>query len=71
MSLSIDSTHTLQNVLNTTFYIEAVKPMSILEVQGIPASLYIRASTQLLIATSPTSYAHGPNAPMGLPMASQ
>jgi len=32
MSLSIDSTHTLQNVLNTTFYIEAVKPMSILEV---------------------------------------
>lgn len=62
MSLSIDSTHTLQNVLNTTFYIEAVKPMSILEVQGIPSSLYIRASTQTPIATSPASYAQNQDA---------
>ena len=62
MSLSIDSTHTLQNVLNTTFYIEAVKPMSMLEVQGIPSSLYIRASTQMPIATSPTSYAQNQDA---------
>lgn len=63
MSLPIDSTHTLQNVLNTTFYIEAVKPMSLLEVQGIPSSLYIRASTQMPIATSsPASYAQNQDA---------
>lgn len=57
MPLSIASNHTLQHVLNTTFYIEAVKPMPILEVQGIPSSMYIRASTQTPIAESPASYA--------------
>ncbi|MGP5515118.1 hypothetical protein [Psychrobacter alimentarius] len=57
MSLFINSTHPLQNVLNTTFYIEAVKPMPVLSVQGIPSSLYVRASTQTPVAASPASYA--------------
>ena len=57
MSSSIDSMPALQHILNTTYYIEAVKPMPILEAQAIPSALYIRASTQAPVAASPTSYA--------------
>ena len=62
MSLFINSTHPLQNVLNTTFYIEAIKPMPILNVQGIPSSLYVRASTQTPVQASPASYAQNQDA---------
>ena len=52
MSQSATSMPTLLNVLNTTFYIEAVKPASTLAGRAAPQALYINASTENLNKTA-------------------
>ncbi len=46
MSQSATSMPTLLNVLNMTFYIEAIKPAPILAGRAAPQALYVNASTQ-------------------------